>query len=597
MSMELSASRGDDTKAGRQLVELVSTVRTKLAVIALFVLLGAVFELIPPVLMRWIVDDHFALGKSEGILWIAALYLLAAGIGQGLSFAYGYLAAATSQQVLRALRVRLFDHFLRLPASYFDRTPLGDAISRCTADVDTLDTVFTSGVASLVANLFRLVTIAAAMLLLSPTLFLATLAVLPPLVLITWYFQVRIRDAKRANRLAVSDLNTHLQETLRGVEAIQALRGEHVFTTRFRTALDRVVRAYNRATVYSSFYPPITALMTYAANALMIWVGTREGFAETGITIGTLAAFALLLQRFFTPLTALGDEWQTIQSALSGAERIFGALALQPDTTHAKSARTASSGGLACEGVVFGYHPDVAVLHEVTIQVARGEHVALVGRTGAGKSSIVHLLAGLYAPWRGSVRVGGYDPRALSDVERRRVIGIVPQVSQLFTGTVFENPTLKDERVTESMVVTAAKLSGADMFIHALQDGYRTVLRGAGKGQGVQFSAGQEQLLALTRALVLQPDVLLMDEATSLLDSASEAALRDALRSRVLAQGASVLTVAHKLTSAREADRVIVLEHGRVIEEGTPTELLSRDSRFAALVELERAGWDWRTDI
>jgi ATP-binding cassette subfamily B protein len=207
----------------------------------------------------------------------------------------------------------------------------------------------------------------------------------------------------------------------------------------------------------------------------------------------------------------------------------------------------------------------------------------------------VHLAAGLYTPWQGSIKAAGQDPRTLTDDEKRRVIGIVPQVTQLFTGTVLDNLTLKDMSVTESMVIDAARLSGADAFIRALPDGYGTMLRGTGKGLGIQLSAGQEQLLALTRALVMRPAVLLLDEATSLLDGASDTTLRAALRAKVLAQGTAVLTVAHKLTTAREADRIIVLEQGRVLEEGTPAALLACDSRFAALLELERAGWEWRT--
>jgi len=218
-----------------------------------------------------------------------------------------------------------------------------------------------------------------------------------------------------------------------------------------------------------------------------------------------------------------------------------------------------------------------------------------VGRTGAGKTSIVHLLAGLYEPWQGTVRVAGHSPRALSDEAKRMAFGIVPQASQLFSGTVLENLTLKDERVVESAVIEAATISGADAFIRSLPNGYGTVLRGSGQGLGVQLSAGQEQLLTLTRALVSRPSVLLFDEATSFLDAASEAALREALRSTVLNRGAAVLTVAHRLSTAREAHRVVVIDRGRIVEEGAPADLVARGGRFAALLELEAAGWDWRT--
>jgi len=579
---------------GHQLAELVRPRQRILMVIALLVLTGALFELLPPVLIRWIVDDYLTVGKSEGLLVLALLYLGAMALGQGLAFVYGYLAAAVAQGVLSNLRVRLFGHLQRLPASYFDHTPLGDAISRCTADIDTLDTMFTSGVATLVANLFRLVTIAAAMIILNPMLSLAAAVALPPLVVVTRFFQVRIRDAERASRRAVGEMNTHLQETLRGVEVIQAFKREAGFVARFRQVLQRVLQASNRSTIYSCFYPPVTALMTYSAIAFLLWAGTRDAFGTLGISIGTLIAVALLLQRFFTPVTALGDEWQTVQGALSGAERIFEVLALPADKQPLPSPQRQQRDGLVCEDVVFGYVPGAPVLNGVTLHVAPGEHVALVGRTGAGKTSIVHLLAGLYEPWRGTVRVAGHNPRALSDEEKRLAFGIVPQASQLFSGTVLENLTLNDERVPESAVNEAATISGADAFIRSLPNGYRTVLRGSGRGLGVQLSAGQEQLLMLTRALVSRPSVLLFDEATSFLDGASEAALREALRATVLNRGAAVLTVAHRLATAREAHRVVVIDHGRIVEDGAPADLVARGGRFAALLELEAAGWDWR---
>ncbi|MGZ5634122.1 MAG: ABC transporter ATP-binding protein [Burkholderiales bacterium] len=594
LSVAAVAASAERKAFARQLAELVRPRQHALVVIALLVLTGALFELLPPVLIRWIVDDHLAIGKSSGLLALALLYLGAMALGQCLAFVYGYLAAAVAQSVLSDLRVRLFGHLQRLPAGYFDHTSLGDAISRCTADVDTLDTMFTSGVATLVANLFRLVTIAAAMIILNPMLSLASAVVLPPLVIVTRFFQVRIRDAERASRRAVSEMNTHLQETLRGVEVIQAFRREASFVARFRDVLQRVLHASNRSTIYSSFYPPMTALMTYSAIAFLLWAGTRDVFGSFDISIGTLTAFALLLQRFFTPVTALGDEWQTVQGALSGAERIFEVLVLPADKQPLSSPQRQQRDGLVCEDVVFGYAPAAPVLHGVSLHVAPGEHVALVGRTGAGKTSIVHLLAGLYEPWRGTVRVAGRNPRALSDEDKRRAFGIVPQASQLFSGTVLENLTLKGEGVPESAVIEAAKISGADAFIRALPNGYQTVLRGSGGGLGVQLSAGQEQLLTLTRALVSRPSVLLFDEATSFADGATEAALRKALRATVLNRGTAVLSIAHRLSTAREADRVVVIDHGRIVEDGAPQDLVARGGRFAALLQLEAAGWDWR---
>jgi len=226
--------------------------------------------------------------------------------------------------------------------------------------------------------------------------------------------------------------------------------------------------------------------------------------------------------------------------------------------------------------------------------VQAGEHVALVGRTGAGKSSMVHLIGGLYAPWSGTVQLVDRDPRSLSDDERRRVVGVVPQFVQLFSGTVRDNLTLGDGCVPEEAIVRAATIAGVAAFIQTLPQGYDTLLSGSGRSGGIQLSAGQRQLLALARALVWNPAVLLLDEATAAIDSASDAALWAALRADVAGQRRAVLTVAHRLTTARAADRVIVMEAGRIVEEGPPEKLVRRGGRFAALAELEAAGWDWQ---
>ena len=508
-----------------------------------------------------------------------------------------YLTARVAQGALHNLRVRLFTHLQTLPMLYYDQTPLGDIISRCTADVDTVDTLFSTGVASLVANLLQLATTAAAMLALSVQLSGIAVLVLPALAAITQFFRVRVRDAERANRAAVGLMNTHLQETLSGVEAIRAFRREPVFVARVREALRQVIAAYNRSTAYNSFYPPLMAILSSLIVALLLWIGAGGSVAAWGISIGTLTAYVLLFRRFFTPIISLGDDWQTVQSALAGLERIAQVLAIPSEplpSTAAGAQGDSADPAIELREATFGYAAGRPVLHDLSLQARRGEHVALVGRTGAGKSSALHLLAGLYAPWSGQVSVAGRDPRTLDPEERRRVIGIVPQTVQLFSESVFDNLTLGDATVRPAEVEHAAAIAGADDFIRALPQGYDTLLSGAGGGGGAQLSAGQRQLLALARALVWNPRVLLLDEATAAIDSASEAAFRTALRADTAGSGRAVLTVAHRLSTAREADRVLVMDAGRVVEAGTPAELMRRGGRFAAMVELEAAGWDWR---
>jgi ATP-binding cassette subfamily B protein len=583
-----------------------------LALVGVSVLLGAALELVPPLLMKRIVDEQLALGRSDGLLLIATLYLGATAAVQVTGFLTEYLTAIIAQGALRRLRVRLFSHLQTLPLSYYDRTPLGDTISRCTADVETVSTLFTTAVAGAVASsgggvsgtsgatvlmgVVRLATIAAAMIALSPLLSLVAALPVLPVVLVTRYFQVRVRDAERASRQAVGLQNTHLQETLGGVEVIRALGSEAAFIARFRAALRDGLIAYNCATVYSALYVPMMVILSALAMALVLWVGVAgQGMlASLDISLGTLTAFVLLFQRFFVPIMSLGNEWQTVQAALAGLERIFQVLGLPSEDFLARSQRqppSRSTAAIEMREVVFGYLPNRPVLRGVSLAAQPGEHIVLVGRTGAGKSSVLHLLGGLYTPWSGTLRVAGSDPPSLTDDQRRRSLGVVLQVVHLFRGTVLENLTLGDVSVSREAVQRAAAIAGADAFIQVLPQGYDTRL-----GDGMQLSAGQRQLLALTRALVWDPAVLLLDEATAAVDSASEAAFRAALRVAVMGCGRAVLTVAHRLATAQEADRVLVMDAGQIVEAGPPDELIRRGGRFAALLELEAAGWDWQTD-
>ena len=439
---------------------------------------------------------------------------------------------------------------------------------------------------------------------LSPRLSLLALLLIPPLALVTRFFQVHIRDAERERRRAIGLLNVHLQETLSGVEVVRAFGQEDAFVARFRLALRQTVRAYGRTLSYNVFYTPLLTVLVAASVAFFLWVGTGGLGLNWGLSMGTLTAFILLFQRFFEPIRNLGEDWQTVQSALSGIERIVQVLDIPPEERPAVAVASTPS---ACDGatiemrdVVFGYLPDRPVLHGITLTVRPGEHVALIGRTGAGKSSAVRLLAGLYAPWSGLVRVAGTDPRALSDDERRCVVGVVPQTVQLFSGTMLDNLTLGDASVPREQIERAAHMTTADRFASTLPQGYDMPLSGVGRGEGVQLSEGQRQLLSLARALVWDPAILLLDEATAAVDNASEAEFRAALHVAMHNDGGrqrAAITVAHRLSTAREADRVVVLEEGRIVEEGLPEELIRRGGNFAALVELEAAGWDWRIGL
>lgn len=589
--------------------ELVRPWRLTLVVIAVLVMAAAIMQLVPPLVVRHVIDHNLTQRRDGGLLTSGLVYLAAVTAVAGLTGAYGYLATTVAERSLAGLRSRLFAHLLALPTEYHDHTPLGDSISRVTADVEAVDDLFSSSVATLLGKTVQLVAVTAAMLVLSPPLTAAAAVVVPPLVLVTSLLRRRVRDAERATRIAVGALNAQLAEDLASVEVIRAFGRQAAFGDRFRRALAGWLRATNRSVFYNAFYAPALGVLAATVTAMLLWLGSRDALAGIGVSVGTLTAFVLLFAGFFTPLVNLGDEWQSVQAALAGAERVFAVLDLPTDmVTQASTSATATQarqdtastttgrGDVAMElrDVTFGYDKACPVLHNITLSIGGGEHISIVGRTGAGKSSILSLLAGLYPPTWGTVRLAGTDPRILTEAQRRALLGYVPQAVALFSGTVADNITLGAADITAADISHAAQVAGADAFIRRLPDGYDTVLSDSGRGAGIQLSAGQRQLLALARAMVTRPAVLLLDEATAVVDGASDAAFRNALRHRIAADGTSVLTVAHRLATAREADRVVVLAAGSIVEQGTPAQLLAGGGRFADLASLEDAGWDWQ---
>jgi ATP-binding cassette subfamily B protein len=597
----MTAATADATERvplGPPLRALVSPWRHRLIAVAAGVLAAAVLDLLPPLIIGRIVNQLTA-GTARDLPAAASLYLAAVAAVQILTAGYGYLAATVAQRALATLRTRLFAHLLALPTDYHDRTPTGDAIARATADVETIDDLFSSSIVTLLGETVRLITVTAAMLWLSPVLTLTAAVVIPPVAVLSGYLRRRIRSAERATRTAVGDTTTRLQEDLAGVDVIRAFGRQDQFSQRFRTALHRWLAAANTSTRYNAFYAPALAILSAIATALLLRIGGGGAAHAAGISIGTLTAFVLLFARFFAPLINLGDEWQNVQAALAGAERVFTLLAQPAQQPSAVTAAPADAAArpIDLRSVAFGYRPDRPILHDIDLTVAAGEHVAIVGRTGAGKTTLLALLAGLYRPDHGHVRLAGHDPAAMTDEQRRHLLGVVTQAVHLFTGTVIDNVTLGDPTFSTAQVIRACQIAGADPFIRSLPDEYDTVLSGLGRGEGVTLSAGQRQLLALARALVNQPKVLLLDEATAVIDGASDATLRAALREHVQPAGTAILTVAHRLATARDADRVIVLSAGAILEHGTPTQLLATNSTFAALSAIEDAGWDWEHDL
>lgn len=574
-----------------QVARLVRPWRGLIVLVVLCVAAAALAGVAPALIVRHVINANLVAHRTAGLLVAGLAYLGAVAAAAAFTYAYSYMSAVVAQRAIAALRVRLFAHLARLPVAYLDRTPLGDTISRATSDVETIDTLFTDGIATLVGQLASLVAVVIAMVAISPLLSAVSLVVVPALALVSRWLQVRVRDAERETRRAIGGLNVQLSETVAGSETIRAFGREAAFAARFRSGLRHTLLAQERSVRFNALFTPITGLLSSLAIAALLWVGAGGIVRAAGVSLGSLVAFVLLFQGFFAPIVALGDQWNAVQAALAGAERVFEVLNLPAEGVPADGA-VPRGGGIVVHRVSFGYDSSSLVLRDVSLTVQPGERVAIVGRTGAGKSTLLALLAGLYQPPAGQIQIAGRHPGYVPDHERRRIAGVVPQQVQLFSGSLRDNLTLGDSSFGDEAIGRAVTMAGLSELVNGLPDGLDTVLADSGEAGWVP-SAGQRQLVALARALLAEPRVLLLDEATAAIDARSDASFRAALARSAWARGCAVLTVAHRIATARDADRVIVMEAGQIVECGAPGDLISTASRFAALAALDEAGWDW----
>jgi ATP-binding cassette subfamily B protein len=558
-------------------------VRTALAVATL---LAATFtSLAPPYLAKLALDDGVREKDYRRLVLVVIAFLVAGVLNWLASAAQTYFTGWTGERILADLRNTLFRHLQRLSLGFFERNRAGVIISRLTNDVEALDQLVTDGVTSLFQNTLILVGSATILFFLDWKLALATLAVFPFMAAATAAFRVISSRAYRAVRERLGLVTATLAEDIAGIRVVQAFTREPANERHFREVNAHYRAANQRTVVTNGLYFPFVDFLSTAATAIVLGYGGYRYFGGQ-ITVGTLLAFMLYLSNFFDPVQQLSQLYNTFLSAVAALDKIMDVMDEEPEVEDAPGARPLPpiEGHVAFEGVRFGYGTGQEVLHGIDLDVAPGTTVALVGHTGAGKSTIAKLLARFYDPRAGRITIDGHDLRGVTQQSLRRQLGIVPQEGFLFAGTVRDNIAFGRPEATEREIVAAAEAVGAHDFILSLEDGYGTEVA----ERGARLSLGQRQLVAFARALLADPRILILDEATSSVDIGTERRIEVALR-RLLA-GRTAFIIAHRLSTIRNADLIVVLEHGRLVEQGTHDELLAREGRYLSLYG------DWAAD-
>ena len=542
-------------------------------------------ELSQPYLLKVAIDEHILHADWTGLTAIAVVYAAVLGALYALRLLEAFLMALTGQRVIHDLRARLFEHLLRLEAGFFDRTPVGRLMTRVLNDVEAVSEAFTSGIFAVVADVVTLAGVVAIMLWMDWRLALVTFAIVPVLFAVAGYFRLRARDAYREVRRRLARLNAFLQESIQGMAVIQLFAREAQERQEFRRRNEDYRHGLFASTRFeASLYAAVEVLGSIAL-ALLLWYGGGR-ILDGLLTFGALVAFIQYTNRFFLPIRDLGAKYTVMQSAMASAERIFGLLdrppAIVSPSPPAGGALGGGRGSVVFDSVWFAYVGERWVLADCAFAVAPGEHLALVGATGEGKSTCVRLLNRTWDVSRGRVLVDGVDVRAWELATLRQHVGVIFQDPVLFTGTVESNLAVNHAGGDRASLERALQAAHASALVDRLPDGLTTPL----VERAANLSHGERQLMAIARALVYNPAILVLDEATSSVDPESERMIREAMAR--LMTGRTTITIAHRLSTVHSADRILVLHRGRIHEEGTHTALLRRGGLYARLHELSR---------
>ncbi len=570
----------------------VATVVTVVSISALSLLGPYLVRLAIDGPIQGAIDGTMSASQAHGeLLWIVAIYAIVLLVELGGELLGVVLTNQTGQRIIRGLREQLFGHVQKMGLRYFDRHPVGRLVTRVTSDVEALNELFTSGLAMVFQDVFVILFITIVLFILDVELALTAFVVVPLLLVVSEVFKRRSRSAYRDVRARLSRMNSNLQEVLSGMRVVQLFTQERRMSNRFKDA-NRDFQRANLDTVfnYALFFPAVEILMA-AGLAGIIWIGGRSILlatpGEETLTYGILVQFIMYLRRLFEPIRQLSEKYNILQAAMAAAERVFKVLDTKVEVPEPESPVALPPrirGAIEFDEVTFAYREGEPVIHDLGFTIEPGERVAVVGATGAGKSTVLNLLLRFYDVDKGTVRVDGHDVRSLALPDLRRRVGIVLQDVFLFSRSIEDNLRLGNPDITRERIERAAGTVNAARFIERMDNGYESQLR----ERGANLSVGERQLLAFARALAWDPEILILDEATSSVDTETEGMIQDALHK--LMQNRTSIIIAHRLSTIREVDRILVFHKGRIREQGTHEQLLAERGIYHKLVQLQYRG-------
>lgn len=571
-----------------RLLKYIAPYKKEVALTLIAIITSSISSMISPyILGREIIAKYILRADLAGLQIVILVFLGFLVLGWIANMVRTYLVGKIGENMLFHLRSELFNHLQTLSFSFFDRWNIGDIVSRVTNDTDSIGEAFTEGVIHVLSDMMSLTLVVGMMLAVNVQLTLASMVTIPLLVVSTLIFQSKFRTVFRATREKISQVTSKLEESLSGIREIKSFSKERDFIEDFQKInLETMQANVQAAKILGAFFPTVQVIQAIGSGIVMAYGGILAFNGSLGSiedAVGTLVTFLLYIQTFFRPIQELTNFYAIVQSALAAAERIFELLDVQPEVKDSENAIEMPSikGEITFENVTFGYDPNHPVIHNISFKINPKETVALVGPTGAGKSTIVKLLCRFYDPQQGSIKIDGCDIRMFMQKTLRKQMGIILQETLLFSGTVKDNIRYGKPNATDEEVINAAKAVGAHEFIMKLPNGYETKIGEKGLG----LSVGQKQLIALARAILKDPSILIMDEAASSIDPYTDLLVREAMRT--LLKDRTAIIIAHRLSTVRDADRILVIDNGRIVEEGSHEELIRRRGLYYRLYRMQ----------